>query len=385
MTHIARSLPGQRRFAPFPITVIKDLDTPLDRRSPATKSDIHKMLDSCGVDSIRGIETRDDLFTYDQATQDSAGVFLIGELERLDQRLHMPLAAVTWHNDIDLREDVAISDEFSSYTNSAFAQGGGIAGSYKNWIGKNSIAIEGPGVDIGKTINPLTLWGATLAWTLPELASAQALGRPVDTQKYEAMQLKYQLDMDEQVYMGDAALGFGGMLNHALMTNTGNNASGTKWSSATPAQILGDVNDILQSIIGAAGQAMVPNEMRLSWPDFGLLTSTLISTAGNISILRFLLQNNIVVATGQGLNIQPRKWLLGTGNSFGGFSGMGPAPTNALYAYRKEESRIRIPVVPLLRTPLQYDGIYQKTTYYGRIGVVENVYPELTALRTGIN
>lgn len=91
------------------------------------------------------------------------------------------------------------------------------------------------------------------------------------------------------------------------------------------------------------------------------------------------------VATGQGLNIQPRKWLLGTGNSFGGFSGMGPAPTNALYAYRKEESRIRIPVVPLLRTPLQYDGIYQKTTYYGRIGVVENVYPELTALRTGIN
>src|SRR5206468_13081290 len=39
-------------------------------------------------------------------TVDSTGAFLIGELERLDQTLHMPLAAVTWTRDINLREDV---------------------------------------------------------------------------------------------------------------------------------------------------------------------------------------------------------------------------------------------------------------------------------------
>jgi hypothetical protein len=44
---------------------------------------------------------------------DSTGAFLIGELERLDQTLHMPLAAVTWSRDIDLREDVTLADEFS--------------------------------------------------------------------------------------------------------------------------------------------------------------------------------------------------------------------------------------------------------------------------------
>lgn len=151
------------------------------------------------------------------------------------------------------------------------------------------------------------------------------------------------------------------------------------------AQILGDVNSILQSVIGAAGQAMVPSELRISWPDLGLLASTLVSTAGNISILRFMLENNTVVVTGQRLNIQPRKWLLGTGNTFGGFAGMGVATTNSMYAYRKEERLIRIPSVPLLRTPLEYRGIYQLTTYYGRIGVVENVYPELTARRDVIN
>jgi hypothetical protein len=49
--------------------------------------------------------------TYDQNTIDSAGAFLVGELERLDQELHMPLVSVTWNRDIDLREDVTIGDE----------------------------------------------------------------------------------------------------------------------------------------------------------------------------------------------------------------------------------------------------------------------------------
>jgi hypothetical protein len=44
-------------------------------------------------------------------TIDSAGSFLIGELERLDQTLHDPLVAATWGRDVDLREDVTIADE----------------------------------------------------------------------------------------------------------------------------------------------------------------------------------------------------------------------------------------------------------------------------------
>src|ERR1700753_240182 len=51
-------------------------------------------------------------------TVDSSGAFLVGELERLDQTLHMPLAAVTYPRDMELREDVTIADEVSSYTGS---------------------------------------------------------------------------------------------------------------------------------------------------------------------------------------------------------------------------------------------------------------------------
>src|ERR1700677_4477723 len=140
--------------------------------------------------------TTDGFMTFDNFTIDSTGAFLIGELERLDQTLHDPLVAVTWSRDIDLREDVTMADEESSFTNSSFAAPGGIIPGGKNWISKDANAIAGVALDIGKTIHPLYLWGMEVKYTLPELASAEKLGRPIDAQKYDGMKLKYQMDID---------------------------------------------------------------------------------------------------------------------------------------------------------------------------------------------
>ena len=64
------------------------------------------------------------LHTFDRATVDSTGAFLIGELERLDQELNMPLVGYTWSRDIELREDVSIADDISSFTNTELAASG---------------------------------------------------------------------------------------------------------------------------------------------------------------------------------------------------------------------------------------------------------------------
>src|SRR5690348_11735071 len=177
--------------------------------------------------SVRRAYTKDGLMTFDAATIDSAGSFLIGELERLDQILHAPLASVTWSRDIDLREDVSIADEVSSFTNSSFAAAGGTSPNGKAWIGKDSNAITGLALDIGKTAHPLSLWGMQVGWTIPELESAQKLGRPVDQQKFSGMQLKYQMDVDEQVYIGDGVLGATGLVNDASVGVT--NAAAGNW------------------------------------------------------------------------------------------------------------------------------------------------------------
>ncbi|SEI98808.1 hypothetical protein SAMN04244579_02711 [Azotobacter beijerinckii] len=324
--------------------------------------------------AIQRARTRDGMMTFDAATIDSSGVFLIGELERLDQNLHGPLASVTWSRDIMLREDVSIADEVSSFTNSTFAAVGGTSPNGKAWIGKDSSAIASLSLDIGKTANPLTLWGMELSWTLPELASAQQLGRPVDAQKYSGMQLKYNMDIDEQVYIGDTDLGITGLVNASGVTNVSNAVTGT-WGTATPAQILADVNELLNSVWAASGYAICPRELRLDPLSYSRLVSRIVSDAGNISVLEFLRVNSLSNSVnGVPLNIQPLKWL----------TSRGAGSTNRMVAYTNEQDRVRFPLVPLQRTPLEYRGIRQITTYYGRMGVVELVYPETVGYRDGV-
>jgi hypothetical protein len=325
--------------------------------------------------------TRDNLMTFDSQSRftiDSTGSFLIGELERLDQTLHDPLVNVTWPRDVMLREDVSIADEISSFTNSSFAAPGGIYPTGKNWISKDANAIAGIALDIGKTTHPLYLWGMETKWTLPELASAEKIGRSVDSQKYEGMKLKHQMDTDEMVYIGDTYFNQGGLVNSSLVTAT-NVVAGVSgsplWTTKTPDEILTDVNTLLTNVWTSSGYAVVPSKLLLPPPQFSYIVSHKVSSAGNVSILQFLKDNSLTnAANGKPLDIQPLKWLPGRG--VGG--------TDRMVAYTNDKNRVRYPLVPLQRTPLEYRSLYQIVTYYGRLGVVEWVYPETAGFADGI-
>ena len=333
--------------------------------------------------ATKRVRFNDGLMTFDSRTIDSAGSFLIGELERIDQRLHEPLASVTWSRDIDLREDVSIADEFSAFTNSSFAAANGVSGSGKAWIGKDASAITGIALDIGKTTSPLSLWGMQLGWTIPELESAMKLGRPVDVQKFAGMQLKYQMDVDEMVYVGDTALGLSGLTNGAVVTNNANATTGA-WTggTTTPAQILADVNELINSVWSASAYSVCPDTLLVPPLQYGYLVGTLISTAGNISILEFLKQNNLSTSiNGRPLTILPSKWLTGTTR---GGQGAGASGKDRMMAYTKDPMRVRFPLVPLQRTPLEFRDLRQLTTYFGRVGAVEFVYPETLGYRDGV-
>jgi hypothetical protein len=55
-----------------------------------------------------------------------------------------------------------------------------------------------------------------------------------------------------------------------------------------------------------------------------------------------------------------------------------------MMVYTNERKRVRFPMTLLQRTPIQYDAIWHKTTYFGRLGVVEFVYPETAGYFDGI-
>nr|DAL11477.1 MAG TPA_asm: major capsid protein [Caudoviricetes sp.] len=310
--------------------------------------------------------------TFDQATVDSSGAFLIHELERLDQTLNLPLTSQTWSRDIQLREDVSIADEISSFTNTTFAAAGTPNANGKNWISPLATAIAGVNVDIEKKGFPLELWGMELGWTVIELNAAAQVGRPIDTQKYDGMQLKWNMDTDEQVYIGDAAKGAKGLLNLSQVTPT--NATKT-WAISTADEIRASINQVLSNAWARSAYSKVPEDLLIPPEQYSFIASTIVSSAGNQSLLTYLETNTIAYhQNGKPLNIRPVKWMKGRG--VGG--------TDRMVAYTNDKKFVRFPMVPLQSVPIQYRGLYQLVTYYGKLGAVEPVYPETLNYMDGI-
>jgi len=309
------------------------------------------------------------MFTFDRNTIDSSGVFLLGELERLDQTMYMPLVSITYGRDIQLRQDVSIADEVSSFTNSSFAMAGGISPNGISWVGKDSTTIAGLALDIGKTATPLNLIGYELGWTIPELASAQQLGRPVDSQKFEALTMKHQMDVDRMVYIGDDSLTYSGaaltgLWNSDTKVATVTNAVTGAWGGGvtTARQVMQDIAAFEQLVWAASGYSIVATKLALPPLKFAYLNSTIVSDAGNVSLLTYIKVNSLCMANnGVPLDVVSSKWL--TDRGVGG--------TQRMALYSNEKSFVRFPMVPLQRTPLEYRGLNQLTTYYGRLGAVE--------------
>ncbi|WP_216233919.1 DUF2184 domain-containing protein [Novosphingobium sp. NDB2Meth1] len=329
---------------------------------------------------------RDAFQTFDQATIDSAGAFLVGELERLDPMIHEPLVDMTWDRDIDLRTDVTMGDETSSYTTSTFASTGGPSSGGISWAGKESTTLPRINVDIEKKVNPLTLWTETVSYTITELLSAQQLGRPIDTQMLAGLNLKHQMDTDQMVYVGDPTISATGLINAALVINTGNVAAGAAgslpWLTKTPDEITADFNELLVSVWAATGYKAPPKNVLIAPNPFGYIATTKVSEAGNISIMDYVKQNNVFTAQKNiELEIYPVKWLDKANlNGPGGAA----ATYDRMAAYTRYEPYVRYPMVPLQAMQPQYQGIWINVPYYGRLGRVETVYPETIGYRDGI-
>jgi len=191
--------------------------------------------------------------------------------------------------------------------------------------------------------------------------------------------LKYQMDTDEQVYFGDVGLAVKGLVNNALVTSTGNVANGAGgsplWTNKTPDEILTDFNTALTTVWAASAFAIVPSNILLPTKAYGYIATQKVSLAGNLSILAYIEANNLFAREGKGnLRIFPAKFCNGTGA--GGTVGTGGLGFDRMVVYTKDKDRVRFPMTMIQRTPIQYDGMYHKCTYFGRLGVVEVVYPE---------
>jgi hypothetical protein len=117
-----------------------------------------------------------------------------------------------------------------------------------------------------------------------------------------------------------------------------------------------------------------PSDLRIPPEQYSPLASRKVSS-GNQSLLTYLAVNTIAFhQNGVPLEIKAVKWLKGRG--VGG--------KDRMVAYTNDKKYVRHPLVPLQSVPVQYRGLYQIATYYGKLGAVEPVYKETLSYVDGI-
>lgn len=313
-------------------------------------------------------------------TKDSSLAYFVNQLENLDPRFYEPLVSVSWGRDIKLRPGITMSNESTSFIQSAFAGAGSLQNTTGNmpWISAETNDIPGVSVNGEKIVLPLRLLAREVSYSSVELDRSQLTGQPIDVQKINAFNVLYQMNTDQMVYIGSSDVGATGLLNNASVTETvvANGALGSPlWVNKTADEILADVNTLLTNTWAAAGYAVCPSDLLLPPAQFSYLASQKVSSAGNVSILKFLKENTISLnVNGKELNINPVKWL----------PGLGSGTTNRMVAYTNDESRVRFPMVPVRRETAYYQGIKFIAPYLWAFGQMEFVYPETVAYADGI-
>lgn len=310
---------------------------------------------------------------------DSTLAFYVNQLDNLDTRLYQPLIDYKWGRDIKLRSGVTMSNESTSFIRSEFGGVGSQSATGKPWLTSASTTLPGVSINGQKITTPMRLLGQEVSYTSVELERSQLVGTSIDAQKFDALNIMYQMSIDEMVYVGDSGVGASGLVNSSLVTSgavVNGAALSSLWGDKTPDEIVNDVNTLTKATWLASGTAVCPDKLLLPPQQFAYIAGKKAGTDGaGGSILKYLEENSLSLRiNGRPLDIQPCKWL--TGRGAGG--------TDRMVAYTNDESRVRFPLVPIRRETPYYLGIKFNAPYIWAFGEVEFVAPETVRYADGI-
>lgn len=313
-------------------------------------------------------------------TRDSSLAFFVNQLDNFDAKIHEPLASVTWSRDIKLRSGLSFADQSSSFIRGALGSVGTQSATGKSWINSGVRgAMPAVSVDGSLVTTPINLWGKEVSYTSIELERSQRAGGNLDDRQVSALQLMYNMDIDEMVYIGDTGTGLKGLCNSTEVSASSvvaGSATTTPWPTKTADEILFDVNDALKAAWAASAYAVCPDVLLVPPTQYALIVGKKAGTDGaGGSILKYIEDNSMsLMINGRALSVRPCKYL----------AGLGYGPSDRMVAYNSSEQYVRYPLVPLRRETPYYSGITFSAPYVAGLGAVEFLYPETAIYRDGI-
>jgi len=162
-----------------------------------------------------------------------------------------------------------------------------------------------PQSDIDASISEIKIGyaGNSYGYTIEELRKSQQMRIPLDVTKARMTFRGAQEHMQKVAFFGDASRKMTGMFNNPNIPLTN---STVNWATATGAEMVKDMNDLLVSIWIGSANVHIPNVFLLPSDKWAIASSKRMDTGTDTTVLQFFKMNNLFTdVTGQELEIRP--------------------------------------------------------------------------------
>lgn len=281
---------------------------------------------------------------YDAAIA-SGMAYLVGELEKVDPKIREPLSSVTWQRDIVAKTGGGWVDFTSTFDVDYGTTG---ANDY-SIVGSGTTAVPVMQVSTSKNLFKTFTWMHAMQVPFVDQAKLQQIGRSLEDMLDKGIRLNYNKTIDKNVYLGFDSIGTSGLINDKKVTvgTVVNGAAGSPlWTKKTADEILQDINNALVEAWKASEYDLsgMPNHILIPPENYAFIVRQKVSDAGNISILEYLLQNNIAKNQGVDIAIEPCRWCIKAGTG----------KTNRMVVYVNDEDKVNFDItVPITRAMTQ--------------------------------
>ena len=250
---------------------------------------------------------------------------------------------------------------------------GDIAGAAEYISGKG-FDIPNASIDFAQGTSRFYLAGAGYELSLQEVNRASRMGLSLGDRKASAARLVSQKFIYDRVISGSTEKNATGLVNDASVP-TANAATGT-WGTATPAQILADINQVLNDVITNSKETAIPDALLLPTTAF-LFANNSVLTNTNDSLLSFIQKNNSYSAiTKQALDIRPSREL----------ETAGAVATRRMIAYEKSPDNMEffLPGMFEFLPPFAVSSMLWRVDGIMNVGQLEIYRPKTVSYRDGI-
>jgi hypothetical protein len=268
---------------------------------------------------------------------------------------------------------VPVNTEGDMWDIGTLVYSGDIAGAAEYISGKG-FDIPNAGVNFSQGTSRFYLAGAGYELSLQEVNRAARMNLNLGDRKASAARMVAEKFVYDTVIRGSTEKSVTGLVNNASVPAA--NATNGTWGSATVANILADVNQVLNDVITNSSETAIPDTLLLPTSKFLFANNTQL-TNSNTSLLTFIQQNNSYSAiTKQPLDIRPSRELETAGSG----------STKRMIAYEKSPDNLEffLPGMFEFLPPFAISSMSWRVDGIMNVGQLEVYRPKTMSYRDNI-